>query len=772
MPSPKRSILSIAVSAVLAASYTFSPSVVANPVDYFEPIETDQAPTVNSYVAAADIFYQVENQSAPADFINNPGDEAAALDIRIDANLTGNDTIYSGLAIISSFGGNITLNEDKEITGLYGIRYLASQTGTLNNNANVTGQTAGLYLQNYNEERAKAAQLDWLLNPEFNGFVDTVNNAGTISSINGYAALSESEFGIAINNTGSLSGKLKGNFIINNKNNGVVDLFQGSAGDSITSYTGESGSELKLNITGDTESSSAILNATGTVTIKDGAKVIIVPAQSVHEAITADGKTYLVIQASDAISVESEDSVQLENSKNAIIAANFDFSHAVSSSEVGSQLDVTIKRKASVTPPDTLPVTPPVTPPDTLPVTPPDTLPVTPPVTLPVTPPQEALRDELIQMAVNTGFSLEDAAFIVDYVETVDGANDPIIAQIKAALLLSGDSSLTVEEQIAQAVSKAAPLIDALDNDEANIALAGIESGAAAVQRIIDVRNAGNLGVNTGDELAVQGLWMEALYDKARQADSGDISGYKAKTKGFTLGFDREFEGNTTAGVAFSHAISDINSSTSHAQVESKSYIATLYATKQIGEYFVEGSYSYGQAENDGLRANQQIKSNYDSKLSNLRGIFGKDFYLNDRSLLLQLMTGINVSNTKVKSHTETGSLLAEEFQRVTRDGLELGLGLRMNTRIEIDSGVLMPNLRAMYWRDVKADDVKASTRFIAPGAADTVSQSSPHKNTNQIGVGVKYLMGNNFTLSANYDRSRKSGFSADTYTAKVRYEF
>ena len=48
---------------------------------------------------------------------------------------------------------------------------------------------------------------------------------------------------------------------------------------------------------------------------------------------------------------------------------------------------------------------------------------------------------------------------------------------------------------------------------------------------------------------------------------------------------------------------------------------------------------------------------------------------------------------------------------------------------------------------------------------------AKPARNSYEVGVGVDYLLGA-VTLGANYDYVGKSGFNADTFTAKVRYDF
>ncbi len=370
--------------------------------------------------------------------------------------------------------------------------------------------------------------------------------------------------------------------------------------------------------------------------------------------------------------------------------------------------------------------------------------------------------DVLQQNLLNAGFSENDATFITyleQYFEA--GSDNALLNEFKASK--SNRESLN-------------DFLEKLYGDQGNTNIAAIDSARSAVLSLIDARNAGNLGVNTGDELQTKGLWLQALHDKSVQdSDSGkNLSGYNAKTNGFTLGYDQYFGDGLTGGVAFSHGQSDIKSQSNDTKTDSKSYIATVYGTRQLDGMFLEGSFSYGQAKNDSTRLNKTTKASYDSSLYNFRGIAGLDFLYGEHDLLIQPVIGINYASLNVDGYTETGSVAAKTVSSVDVNTLELGAGIRMNMSFEVGSGVLVPNAQLMAWHDTEDDDLTTQTSFTGNGIGSgiLVTSSTPEKDTLQYGIGVDYLMDNNFSISANYDRNDKKNFKSDTYTAKLRYDF
>ncbi len=77
-----------------------------------------------------------------------------------------------------------------------------------------------------------------------------------------------------------------------------------------------------------------------------------------------------------------------------------------------------------------------------------------------------------------------------------------------------------------------------------------------------------------------------------------------------------------------------------------------------------------------------------------------------------------------------------------------------------------------MAWHDFAADRGDTSIRFLGTDNFIPITGVEPETTNYQAGFGVQYWLNNNVSISANYDRSWNSNFSADTWLANIRYDF
>ena len=112
------------------------------------------------------------------------------------------------------------------------------------------------------------------------------------------------------------------------------------------------------------------------------------------------------------------------------------------------------------------------------------------------------------------------------------------------------------------------------------------------------------------------------------------------------------------------------------------------------------------------------------------------------------------------------------DYSAQTLEAIEVGAGLRLTTSIETGSGVILPEATLMAWHDFGADAVQSNVEFDISGESFTYFGRQAIKNRYQAGVGVEYWMDNNVTLTANYNHDWQSGFKANTWVLKARYDF
>ncbi|MCY1186510.1 hypothetical protein D9M73_273890 [compost metagenome] len=76
-----------------------------------------------------------------------------------------------------------------------------------------------------------------------------------------------------------------------------------------------------------------------------------------------------------------------------------------------------------------------------------------------------------------------------------------------------------------------------------------------------------------------------------------------------------------------------------------------------------------------------------------------------------------------------------------------------------------------MAYQDLIGDQTASTSTFVLGGTPFATNGAEPARSSFEAGVGVDYRVGA-LTLTAGYDYLTKEDFNADTFTAKVRYDF
>ena len=300
------------------------------------------------------------------------------------------------------------------------------------------------------------------------------------------------------------------------------------------------------------------------------------------------------------------------------------------------------------------------------------------------------------------------------------------------------------------------------------------------LNRIADLRS-GASGLSAGDNgvvsLRPDSLWIRGIYSDGEQKASGEFGGYNLRSKGFTLGVDKDINDYLTLGMGMTMVSSTANqtsSSTSGNNSETDSYLGSLYASWRNRDYFVDANLNVGTSNTDlsGTASSTSWKTDFDSKQLALSVMAGKSFLFNNNDSLVEPSIGFNYSRLKSDSYSYDVSGAKTTVDDTTLSTLEAGVGVRVMTSVEMGSGLLLPEASLMAWHDFKAEKVKAEIGF--ENSSETFTYYGPKgvKDRYQASVGAEYQMDNNVTLSITYDHNWQSDFKADTVQAKLRYDF
>lgn len=127
--------------------------------------------------------------------------------------------------------------------------------------------------------------------------------------------------------------------------------------------------------------------------------------------------------------------------------------------------------------------------------------------------------------------------------------------------------------------------------------------------RLLDSYLAASLDGGGPDEDSLSpggGLWVQGFGDRGRQETLRGVDGYGMSSVGMAAGGDRPLDaaGNTRVGFAFGYARGNITNSghTVNNRIDTSSYMAAVYASKNWEDWYVNGALGYGRHVYDSRR--------------------------------------------------------------------------------------------------------------------------------------------------------------------------
>lgn len=288
----------------------------------------------------------------------------------------------------------------------------------------------------------------------------------------------------------------------------------------------------------------------------------------------------------------------------------------------------------------------------------------------------------------------------------------------------------------------------------------------AAANRTSSIR-----GQSSGEQFKEAGVWIQGLYSDAEQHRRDGVAGYNAYSHGIAIGTDGKVTDQLTLGLAYSFLDTAVNGTTGN-KTDVKGHSFTLYGGVESGAYFVDGNLTYGINDNSGKRqiATSTAKSDYDSKLLGLNLVGGYTYRISS-NLLVEPRLASRYSQVRIDGYQEKGSAAALNVESQRYELFDLGAGVRVAGSYSLAQGRIEPQAKLMAYHDFAADQASSTSTFVLGGTPFVTAGAKPARNSYEVGVGVDYLLGA-VTLGASYDHVGKSGFNADTFMAKVRYDF
>lgn len=291
------------------------------------------------------------------------------------------------------------------------------------------------------------------------------------------------------------------------------------------------------------------------------------------------------------------------------------------------------------------------------------------------------------------------------------------------------------------------------------------------VSNVTGSRTSSLRGASSGEGFKETGVWVQSLYSDATQDLRDGVAGYNAYSRGIAVGADGKLSDNLTLGLAYSFINTDVNGKSGN-KTEVDSHAFTLYGGYELDNWFVDGSLTYGVNDNDSKRqiATTQAKADYDSDLLGLNLVGGYTWKINPQ-VLVEPRLAARYSLVNIDGYREKGSSAALKVEDQRYEAIELGAGVRVAGSFNLGAGTLEPQVKLMAYHDFAADQASSTSTFLLGNTPFVTTGAKAVRNSYEAGIGTDYKLGA-VTLGVNYDYIGKSGFDADVFSAKVRYDF
>ncbi|CAM3851553.1 Outer membrane protein B [Pseudomonas reidholzensis] len=345
-------------------------------------------------------------------------------------------------------------------------------------------------------------------------------------------------------------------------------------------------------------------------------------------------------------------------------------------------------------------------------------------------------------------------ALVQDGIISQLGDNDPL-----RAIALNGSSA------------EVAKLAEQLTPETNGAATQAATTSQSLVNGVTSGRTSSLRGASSGEGFKDTGVWVQSLYSDATQGQRDGIAGYNAYSRGIAVGADGKLNDQLTLGLAYSFINTDVNSKGGN-KTEVDSHAFTLYGGFEQGNYFVDASMTYGINDNEGKReiAGTKAKADYDSNLFGLNVVGGYTYRISPQ-LLVEPRLAARYSRVDIDGYREKGSSAALKVEDQRYEAIELGAGVRVAGSFNLGAGTLEPQFKLMAYHDFAADEAASTSTFLLGSTPFVTHGANAVRDSYEAGVGADYKLGA-VTLGVNYDYIGKSGFDADVFSAKVRYDF
>ncbi|WP_398482955.1 S8 family peptidase [Tardiphaga sp.] len=267
-------------------------------------------------------------------------------------------------------------------------------------------------------------------------------------------------------------------------------------------------------------------------------------------------------------------------------------------------------------------------------------------------------------------------------------------------------------------------------------------------------------------------MWGQGFGRTSRVGDSGDLSGSKATSAGFTLGADRWFSNNLIAGGAFGYARTTATST--DMQGNSDTYAGAAYASWTPGAAVFDVRIAAGPSQ---MSTTRQIILASNGLQGSANGIgVGTSFEAGYRfaiapDVILKPYAGISWQGFRRDGYSETPIGIGLAYGAQTYDKLMTTAGAAVSAKLRTTDGTtLVPELKLGWGYDLR--DTTLTSQAALLDQSFLVTAAAPGRSAALVGAKLSGWRTETFRLFGAYNGEYRSNATSHQLSAGARFNW
>jgi outer membrane autotransporter protein len=267
-------------------------------------------------------------------------------------------------------------------------------------------------------------------------------------------------------------------------------------------------------------------------------------------------------------------------------------------------------------------------------------------------------------------------------------------------------------------------------------------------------------------------MWGQGFGRTSRVGDSGDLSGSKATSAGFTLGADRWFSNNLIAGAAFGYARTTATST--DIKGTSDTYAGAAYASWTPGAAVFDFRIAAGPSQ---MSTTRQIILASSGLQGSTNGIgIGTSFEAGYRfalspDVILKPYVGVNWQGFRRDGYSESQVPIGLVYSAQTYDKLMTTAGAALGAKLRTTDGTtLVPEVKLGWGHDLRDTTLVSQAALL--DESFLVTAASPGRNAALVGAKLSGWRTETFRLFGAYNGEYRSNATSHQLSAGARFNW